>query len=236
MYPERAPLRQTALLGAVTAGAAWFLAVTAWRSASAVESADPAGALVALAAASAAICAAWLTLAAALHCLARLPGHLGSVAGRVAAAVTPALVSRLLMITVSTAGAAVTVPTTAAATVATVHAADAPAPDFGAPAPKVMTQEAAPSPGWTPTAPRPARQPTLEVLGSRGGSGEDPSYVVRRGDCLWDIVGRHLGDRATPAAIVEAIPSWHEANRDVLGPDPDLIHPGVTLTPPPEHD
>ena len=226
MYPERAPLRQTALLGAVTAGAAWFLAVTAWRSASAVESADPAGALVALAAASAAICAAWLALAAALHCLARLPGHLGSVAGRVAAAVTPALVSRLLMITVSTAGAAV----------ATVHAADAPAPDFGAPAPKVMTQEAAPSPGWTPTAPRPARQPTLEVLGSRGGSGEDPSYVVRRGDCLWDIVGRHLGDRATPAAIVEAIPSWHEANRDVLGPDPDLIHPGVTLTPPPEHD
>ena len=49
-------------------------------------------------------------------------------------------------------------------------------------------------------------------------------------------VGRHLGDRATPAAIAEAIPSWHEANRDVLGPDPDLIHPGVTLTPPPEHD
>lgn len=236
MHPERAPLRQTALLGAVTAGAAWFLAVTAWRSASAVESADPAGALVALAAASAAICAAWLTLAAALHCLARLPGHLGSVAGRVAAAVTPALVSRLLMITVSTAGAAVTVPTTAAATVATVRAADAPGPDFGAPPPKVMTQEVAPSPGWTPTAPRPARQPTLEVLGSRGGSGEDPSYVVRRGECLWDIVGRHLGDRATPAAIAEAIPSWHAANRDVLGPDPDLIHPGVTLTPPPEHD
>lgn len=57
--------------------------------------------------------------------------------------------------------------------------------------------------------------------------------VVRRGDTLWAIAARHLGPRATPAAIATAWPRWYAANRTVIGADPDLLLPGQRLTPPP---
>lgn len=112
-----------------------------------------------------------------------------------------------------------------------------PSPSWS-PAPETRTTHAvpsAPSPGWTPAAPRPVRQPALEVIGGRAGYAHEEGYVVRRGDCLWDVVGRHLGARATPATIAAAIPAWHRANRAVIGADPDLIQPGITLVAPGEH-
>ncbi|GAA2146059.1 LysM peptidoglycan-binding domain-containing protein [Nocardioides koreensis] len=45
-----------------------------------------------------------------------------------------------------------------------------------------------------------------------------PLMVVRVGDTLWDLAGES--------------PAWHriyELNRDVIGPDPDLIRPGQRL-------
>ena len=45
-----------------------------------------------------------------------------------------------------------------------------------------------------------------------------PVVVVRVGDTLWDLAGES--------------PAWHriyELNRDVIGPDPDLIRPGQRL-------
>lgn len=59
------------------------------------------------------------------------------------------------------------------------------------------------------------------------------SYVVRPGDSLWAIACRHL--RATTGsepddARVEA--TWraiYDANRSLIGPDPNLIHPGQRL-------
>ena len=47
-----------------------------------------------------------------------------------------------------------------------------------------------------------------------------PAVTVRAGDTLWSIAG---GDDW---------PEWYAANRDVIGPDPDLIRPGQVLTPP----
>lgn len=87
----------------------------------------------------------------------------------------------------------------------------------------------APSAGWTPQRPRPVHQPDLDVLGGRLVADDEPGYVVRRGDCLWDVVARHLGTRATAADVAAALPRWYETNRAVIGDDPDLVLPGTTL-------
>lgn len=55
---------------------------------------------------------------------------------------------------------------------------------------------------------------------------------VRPGDCLWDIAAAHLGPGATDVQIARAWPRWYAANRAVIGPDPNLIHPGQRLVPP----
>lgn len=52
------------------------------------------------------------------------------------------------------------------------------------------------------------------------------AYVVRPGDSLWSIA------RAHPAAGVDVADRWRAIwrhNRDVVGADPDLIHPGQVL-------
>ncbi len=56
--------------------------------------------------------------------------------------------------------------------------------------------------------------------------------VVLRGDSLWSIAARHLGADATDIQIDTAWRAWYATNRDVVGPDPDLILPGQILTPP----
>lgn len=55
------------------------------------------------------------------------------------------------------------------------------------------------------------------------------TYRVQPGDSLWAIAARALGDASTDAVdgYWRAI---YEANRDVVGEDPDLIFPGQTLT------
>ena len=58
------------------------------------------------------------------------------------------------------------------------------------------------------------------------------TVVVHRGDTVWAIARGRLGSRANVASIAREVPRWHDANRAVIGPDPDLIHPGQRLTPP----
>ncbi|HEY0868912.1 MAG TPA: hypothetical protein VGD55_00795 [Acidothermaceae bacterium] len=58
------------------------------------------------------------------------------------------------------------------------------------------------------------------------------SYVVRRGDALWDIAARHLGPSATAAEIAREWPRWYHANRAVIGDNAALIRPGELLVPP----
>ena len=54
-------------------------------------------------------------------------------------------------------------------------------------------------------------------------------YRVAPGDSLWSIAARHLPPGADAAAIDRAWPRWWRANRDVIGADPGLIHPGQVL-------
>lgn len=59
--------------------------------------------------------------------------------------------------------------------------------------------------------------------------------TVRPGDSLWAIASRRLPAEAAGARIARSCHAWYAANRAVVGPDPDLIYPGMSLHPPPRH-
>lgn len=76
---------------------------------------------------------------------------------------------------------------------------------------------------------------SLVDQGRRAGAGREP-VVVEAGDTLWAIAADDLaadlpsdGGGPSNAEIAETVDRWHEANRQVLGTDPDLIRPGTVL-------
>src|SRR5665648_274781 len=77
---------------------------------------------------------------------------------------------------------------------------------------------AAPQPAATVAIP-PTRPPASTV-------------TVLAGDSLWRIAAAHLPVGSSDADVASAWPLWYAANRDVVGPDPGLIHPGQVLTAP----
>jgi len=58
------------------------------------------------------------------------------------------------------------------------------------------------------------------------------TVVVRPGDTLWGLAEQALPEGATDTEVAQAWPSWWAANRQVIGDDPDLLHPGQHLQPP----
>ena len=60
--------------------------------------------------------------------------------------------------------------------------------------------------------------------GERGGqdSTSTRTYVVKSGDTLSDIAQSEMGD-------AKRWPELYEANKDAVGKNPDLIHPGLEL-------
>ncbi len=53
--------------------------------------------------------------------------------------------------------------------------------------------------------------------------------VVKPGDTLWSIAATDLGPNATAEDVAARWPAWYAANRELIGPDPDLILPGQVL-------
>jgi hypothetical protein len=85
-------------------------------------------------------------------------------------------------------------------------------PDRVAPAPAAgaaLASAAAPLP------------PAAEPARPRGVAAASGAVVIIRGDTLWDLAARHLGD-------ARRWPSLHQANRAAIA-DPDLIYPGQEL-------
>ena len=66
----------------------------------------------------------------------------------------------------------------------------------------------------------------------------DEAYVVRPGDSLWSIARLHPGDPGDSGSVELRWRAIWQANRDVVGDDPDLILPGQALRLPgsPHHD
>lgn len=55
--------------------------------------------------------------------------------------------------------------------------------------------------------------------------------VVHAGDSLWVIAASRLA-HPHDSRVAMAWPRWWRTNRDVIGGNPDLIHPGQRLRPP----
>lgn len=103
------------------------------------------------------------------------------------------------------------------------------------------------------TRPRPGPAPERSSLVNRGlpaGTERAALVVVEPGDTLWALAADQLADRLAaeraterateraaeraatePSApdIAAAVTRWHQANRQVLGANPDLIRPGMVL-------
>ena len=79
-----------------------------------------------------------------------------------------------------------------------------------------------------PTVPAPSAVPDMQP---------SAAIVVQPGDTLWDLAARSLrtsGKAPTAAQIAATWPRWWAANREAVGDDPDLLHPGTSLTTPPQ--
>lgn len=195
------------------------------------------------------VIAIWFVVALLVSLGAHLPGIAGVRARRVADQMAPTSVRRLAAIVAGAVAVGTLVPTDATggaalpdpslrATVTSpaLRATDPPGPRRPpeSPGPVADTPPLdTPAPGFVPTRPTVRPQPDPRLLASaRPGTGSEREVVVHRGDTLWGIVHQHLGSDATDAEVAQAWPHWHEANRTVIGPDPDLILPGQILHPP----
>ncbi len=101
--------------------------------------------------------------------------------------------------------------------------------------------DAPPSAGWLPDAPAASEAPHDDVAAAPAGmpatrpaepgarSAVAATHVVAPGESLWAITADALAEGATDAAVAEAWPRLYAANRDVVGTDPGLIHPGQRL-------
>ena len=76
------------------------------------------------------------------------------------------------------------------------------------------------------------RLPDRPLVARAEPAAKQSAVAVRSGDTLWAIARDRLGSGAAAAATVREVERWHTANREVIGDDPDLSHPGQRLDPP----
>ena len=112
-------------------------------------------------------------------------------------------------------------------------------PPAAMPAPGPAPQPGAPAvahPQWRPLSPvvepgplagRPLRQPQP---GSHA-----TEVTVRPGDSLWSLSSARLGPFASDVDIALDWPLIYQANRDIIGGNPNLLRPGQVLRLPPGH-
>lgn len=199
---------------------------------------------------------AWVVLVLGGTALAAVPGAVGRASSRAVAVITPDAARRTARLALGVAVAAGPVALSAAPAVAY-----SPGGMGGVSVVTQLTGDAGDLPlVERPTRPDQTPRPAAPVSAASltADSGADPleqetsgphaetpdpaaepaeprppaSVVVQRGDSLWTIAARHLGPGASDAQIAAAWPRWYEANRDAIGDDPNLIVPGITLTPP----
>ena len=242
-----AGLRPVAAIGALVALELLALGAAreAWRV---VQSPGPANldeAVLLVVLTAGALLGGWVVLSTAVACAAHVPGRLGDTARRWSRRLAPAATRRVAAILVGAAlgagvtpGAANGVPTGAVGAPASsaVGSMAGGAGGSGTSAERspgfaLTLAPADPVPGWTPS--RPVHQAAAAarlVLGT--GRPAPTQVVVHRGDSLWTIARRHLGPGATDTEVAAAWPHWYAANRDRIGPDPDLLRPGQVLRAP----
>jgi hypothetical protein len=177
----------------------------------------------------------WVVLVLVVTALAAMPGRVGRFASDTAARLIPQAAQRAariaLGLTVAAGPIAWACPAGAAPAPGRVGSTvDAPRPDaemlllpdVGRPT-NVATRTGDAERLNEPLSPQhPPRHPTRDGV----------AVVVEPGDCLWTIAARDLGHAASNAEIAAEWPRWYAANRTAIGPDPDLLLPGMVLDEP----
>ena len=249
--------QRTVVLAALAAAVVLLLTAPA-PTASLAVLADPSGAstpsapLVALVALLAWGLAAYLLVVTALTAGAHLPGTGGRALAAVARRSAPSGLRRALEVALGvtlavgalggTAGAAPLAPEPpASASVTLDHPVSHPVPSLDHPvAGRAVVPEPTPSldhPAAPPTAAaaraaRPEPPAPAPAEATLPATSADSTVVVQRGDSLWSLAEDRLGPQATDAQVAQAWPAWWQANRELIGDDPDLLLPGTPLTPP----
>lgn len=123
-------------------------------------------------------------------------------------------------------------PPAAAATTGTPRptaiAPPGPAPQPGAPA---VAQ-----PQWRPLSPVVEPGPLAgRPLRQQQPGAQSAQVTVRAGDSLWSLSSARLGPFASDVDIALDWPLIYQANRDIIGGNPNLLRPGQVLQLPPGH-
>lgn len=194
----------------------------------------PDTAVVAAVAAVAYVVAGWLLVVATAVALAATGGRLGGAAHRAQRVLAPLAVRRAvalalgLAVVTGAAGPAAAEPGPAGGSPISVSAAS------GLDWPAIPATPTTPATPTAPATPDPSTARPAPAVPNASADGQP--VVVRPGDSLWRLAERDLADREDRAVsdreVAAAWPSWWSANRDVVGPDPDLLRPGAVLTPP----
>ncbi len=252
---EQQPVAAGLLIAVSSGTVSWCLtrvASTGWpRTSSAGPASVDEVIRAALAWAGAAL-TGWLTLTVLVALVAAAPGVVGAVFQRLARLLTPQLARRVLSLTLGASIGTVALPAPVAVATSTADAGGRqqgvpppPTPGYSAGSQAATTKvtrgddvgsaPAAPRPGWVPDRPTAAIQPHHARLlepALRPTSTTSDTVTVRRGDTLWSIAAAHLGSGATDAEVAAEWPRWYEANRAVIGDDPDVVAPGQQLQAP----
>jgi hypothetical protein len=90
-------------------------------------------------------------------------------------------------------------------------------------------------PQWMPRVPmvQPGLVSSLPARATAGPAGAASEIPVRAGESLWTIAARELGPGASEVEIAARWPLWYQANRNIIGADPNVLLPGQLLRPPP---
>lgn len=199
-----------------------LLDVTGPTWAAATDPRAGAGAMLAgLAAVVAWVVVVRLLVTALAVALAALPGALGDLGRTVATTWSPAVTRGLVRAAL---GAAVASGPLAAQTAQAAWGDQAIYPTLD----RVNSAPAAAS----ISAPARPDSPSPGSVAGGAGAGAGHVVVVRPGDTLWGIAAENLGRGQSPSQVARAWPEWYEANRSIIGPDPDRIAVGLRLRPP----
>jgi hypothetical protein len=90
-------------------------------------------------------------------------------------------------------------------------------------------------PQWMPRVPTvlPGLVSSLPARATAEPAGGRREIPVRAGESLWTIAARELGPGASEVEIAARWPLWYQANRNIIGADPNALLPGQLLSPPP---
>lgn len=178
--------------------------------------------------------AGWLLLTTVVTAMTGVPGRMGRAALWCAERLAPLVLRNTIRVALGLATAAA--PLAAVGQVAAASPAD---PLAGMPvghASGTQVIDELPDVGR----PLPARRclrPSRDVAAERrpatpGHDHAADTVTVQAGDSLWVIAANQLDADATNADISRAWHRWYAANIDMIGADPDLVHPGQSLRPP----